>query len=546
VLSPGHFCTFDDGNAQTDTGPGMQRTINNLLVDGYSVFAVYMPHATPADCGGTAAHDQMFDQHLATSGSELKFFLEPIAAGLNYLKTRSAQDQFPQYTTFDMVGLSGGGWTTVLYAAIDPTIRTSVHVAGSMPLFLTNSIGDREQTLTSFYTAHHYLDLYIMGAYGAGRRQVQVLNRRDSCCFGEAQHPAGLPLGWEASVLAYERSVRDKMFALGSGSFHLEIDEAAPSHMISWNTLVDVILTELNGGRAFVGAGSTTDAFVRGLNGNLWHNGAAGWLDTGFPMIGTASATQAVVNQQDVFFRSPSNQIMHAFTNGSGWQQEAMGGTIITDPVAVASNGENHVLALGMSYSPFRWNRVNGVWQHQAIDASFRGLGRAAAVSPAANRLEVFLRGFDRAVYRLSFNGTTWSRETAGGTIVDFPSAIADSGNLRVYARGLSPALFEAFKSSSGSWQWTNLTALTSSISSGSVGTPAVTRNAGNVRVYSRTSSGSLASFTLQSAWTFTDHGGSFTGSPAAANGGALVRGQSGSLWFFDGANWLGRGGAFD
>jgi len=48
-------------------------------------------------------------------------FLESTAASLNYLKTHSRAGGFPNYRAVHMVGLSGGGWTTTLYAAVDPS-----------------------------------------------------------------------------------------------------------------------------------------------------------------------------------------------------------------------------------------------------------------------------------------------------------------------------------------------------------------------------------------------------------------------------------------
>jgi hypothetical protein len=91
-----------------------------------------------------------------------------------------------------MIGLSGGGWTTTVYAAIDPRVTRSHPVAGSLPFSLrgaapnvTSSVGDREQrrdTLPGFYGAAAYLDLYVMAATGPGRRQLQILNRFDPCC----------------------------------------------------------------------------------------------------------------------------------------------------------------------------------------------------------------------------------------------------------------------------------------------------------------------------------------------------------------------------
>jgi hypothetical protein len=44
VLHHGHAPTFDDQPGPVDRGYGMQRTIDELLIEGYSVLAVYMPH----------------------------------------------------------------------------------------------------------------------------------------------------------------------------------------------------------------------------------------------------------------------------------------------------------------------------------------------------------------------------------------------------------------------------------------------------------------------------------------------------------------------
>src|SRR5438132_249422 len=131
-------------------------------------------------------------------GSAIKYFLEPTAISLNYLKTGSRADHFPTYETFHMICLSGGGWTTTVYAAIDPTITCSFPVAGSIPLYLRTggSVGDREQFEPAFYNIAGYPDLYILGSEGRGRKQVQILVRLDDCCFGQAQHDAqsaGLP-----------------------------------------------------------------------------------------------------------------------------------------------------------------------------------------------------------------------------------------------------------------------------------------------------------------------------------------------------------------
>jgi hypothetical protein len=244
VVHHGHACTLDDDHSPAEVGYGLQRTIHALLREGYGVLGVFMPHMRPGDCSG--GHDAMFQTN--TVGSPIKYFLEPTAVSLNYLETRSRSDHFPKYRAFHMVGLSGGGWTTTIYAAIDPRIRCSFPVAGTIPLYLRTggSVGDREQYEPTFYRLAGYPDLYILGAHGRGRKQVQILVRRDNCCFGEQQHDAeasGMP--YADAMRAYEQRVCAALKEIGRSSFRLEIDEIAPSHMISHHAIENVFLPEL-------------------------------------------------------------------------------------------------------------------------------------------------------------------------------------------------------------------------------------------------------------------------------------------------------------
>src|SRR5206468_3419492 len=108
-------------------------------------------------------------------------FLEPVAVALNYIAPRHP------FRSISMIGISGGGWTTTLYAAVDPRVSRSYPVAGSLPHYLASDApqnwGDYEQTLPELYRTANYLELYILGGYGRGRAQLQVLNKYDPCCF---------------------------------------------------------------------------------------------------------------------------------------------------------------------------------------------------------------------------------------------------------------------------------------------------------------------------------------------------------------------------
>lgn len=248
ILHQGHGCTMDDDPSPADVGYGLQRTINALLGEGYGILGVFMPHMRPGDC--TGHHDAMFQTN--TVGSPIRYFLESTAIGMNYVKRCSRTDHFPKYRRFHMVGLSGGGWTTTIYAAIDPTIQFSFPVAGTIPLYLRTkgSVGDREQYEAAFYSIAGYPDLYILGAEGRGRKQVQILNRHDDCCFGEKQHDSEVTgTSYEGSLRAYEIRVQAALKEIGSGAFCLSIDEKAPSHMISHHAIEDVILPGLRAAR---------------------------------------------------------------------------------------------------------------------------------------------------------------------------------------------------------------------------------------------------------------------------------------------------------
>ena len=82
------------------------------------------------------------------------------------------------------------------------------------------------------------LGLHIVGGF---------LVRRDDCCFGEAQHDDAVAAKepYEKAMREYGMRVGSTLKKLGSGSFRLEIDETAPSHMISHYAIDRLILPTL-------------------------------------------------------------------------------------------------------------------------------------------------------------------------------------------------------------------------------------------------------------------------------------------------------------
>lgn len=248
VVHHGHACTLDDEAGAADVGYGLQRTVDRLLQEGYGVLGVFMPRMRPGDC--TGGHEKLFEKK--TVGNPMRYFLEPTLAGLNYVSRESGRGGLPKYKAFHMTGLSGGGWTTTVYAALDPRIRCSIPVAGTMPLYLRSggSVGDLEQFEPGFYGIAGYPTLYVLGALGKDRIQVQVLVRRDDCCFGERQHDAvHAGADYRQSLRDYEKRVQGRLHEVGAGQFRVEVDETAPSHMISHWTIEQVLLPALQGRR---------------------------------------------------------------------------------------------------------------------------------------------------------------------------------------------------------------------------------------------------------------------------------------------------------
>ena len=241
----GHACTFKDAQLG-DNGYGMEASIIGLLTAGYDVLAVYMPQVTETKCNldhcGLINTDIGLPNPRKTFG--LRLFLEPTIVSLNYLLKKNS------YKSVDMMGLSGGGWTTTLIAAIDDRIRFSFPVAGSLPLYyrFDRYAGDIEQFLPEFYRdIAGYPDLYILGAYGNGRKQIQILNLHDNCCFGQPQHDPNR--NYISDIHTYEQTVKERLVNLGAANhYQLVIDTVAQSHQISKYALNEIILPQLSSG----------------------------------------------------------------------------------------------------------------------------------------------------------------------------------------------------------------------------------------------------------------------------------------------------------
>jgi len=207
--------------------------ISFFVERGYEVAAISMPLFGPntrptvaiPSVGTVRLESHDLFAFLAFAENPLRFFLDPVLAVVNYLEAQG-------FDRIGMMGLSGGGWTTTVYAAVDERITSSYPVAGSLPHYLKTTpsdagwvfvgAGDYEQTLPGLHPRVSYLDLYVLGSIGAGRRQIQVLNKFDPCCY------------WGTAFRKYEPVVAERVSRISpNGSFRVFLDDTIRTHDVS-------------------------------------------------------------------------------------------------------------------------------------------------------------------------------------------------------------------------------------------------------------------------------------------------------------------------
>ena len=234
IYHEGHNGTFRVGKSTiqyfTDRGYDVLALSMPLVVDNPSSFDYWRPYTH--DFGKVSLYSHYYVRLVETASfSGIKYFMEPVAEGLNYALSKRPYGQVA------MVGFGGGGWTTTLYAAVDPRVQRNYAIAGSLPFFLRWSYnpGDWEQMVPGLYHVADYLELYILdAANGSGRHSMQILNSADPCCFSGATYRSA----------PYDSTLDSVMSAAGiDGSFDVYIDDNA-QNSISPNAL-DVIASDL-------------------------------------------------------------------------------------------------------------------------------------------------------------------------------------------------------------------------------------------------------------------------------------------------------------
>jgi hypothetical protein len=202
--------------------------------------------------------------------------------------------------------------------------------------------------------------------------------------------------------------------------------------------------------------------------------------------------------------------------------------------LSIVDNAGNHQVALAGTGLSSQWEPFGGIlWSGPGVSAF------------GSSQVDVFVRGQDSALWRQSWNGSSWSGwQHMGGIITSDPATVSwGVGRIDVLARGQDDALWHrAFDN--GSWSgWESLGGI---LSSG----PAVsTRGPGLLDVFVQGQDHQLWHRALSNnSWSgWEPLGGIITSDPAAASWGAnridvFARGQDNALWHksFDGNAWSG------
>ncbi len=243
---------------------GVNDAANRLLGEGFEVLVTDMPlvgfntdntitlpdgkTATIEKRGG-AGHNEIFERLVPDKlpdGAAFRLFLEPIVQGINHFLQTT-----PAASDVSFVGLSGGGWTAHMLAALDTRVRQSFAVAGAYPLYARprGMSHDSEQYHDPLYRevdtdgdgvadtaagVASWLEIFALGGYGSGRRQVQILNLHDPCCFSGDMFKT------------YESFVAGVVRKLGQGEWRFFSDDTHHQHVISPIVLDRVIMPDLH------------------------------------------------------------------------------------------------------------------------------------------------------------------------------------------------------------------------------------------------------------------------------------------------------------
>lgn len=214
-----------------------KNTIEFFLDKGYTVLAFSMPlygmnNQPIIDLPNFGkikleVHNQfhLLDNNEFTS---IKYFMEQILVSLNYIEKEY------DFDSYSMVGVSGGGWSAIIYSAIDDRIDNNFSVTGMYPEYLQQLYhpADYERINSQLYQKVSALEFFVMSGYGENRTAMQIFNKFD---------PGGRCGEYYKT---YEGVIKEKIGELGKGEFITYLDDTHNEHKIS-NHALEIIFNQL-------------------------------------------------------------------------------------------------------------------------------------------------------------------------------------------------------------------------------------------------------------------------------------------------------------
>ncbi len=226
---------YQNGFGGTGTFHDKKEILAALIKKGYAVMAFNLPGVGENVLGETylprfgwyALHTWRL---LDLVERPMRYWFKPITVAVNYARKAYA------YDNIDMIGFSAGGWTAMVASALENRIRRSYPVAGGYPLYLRSGDEEKQSPQPQYYApmirAANYLEMFILASLGKDRRQLQIFNRYDRCCYNNTKGKL------------YEQAVKDALARAGEGRFDVLIDETHARHKISSYAL-DAILKDM-------------------------------------------------------------------------------------------------------------------------------------------------------------------------------------------------------------------------------------------------------------------------------------------------------------
>jgi len=217
-----------------------KNVIRFFLDNGYSVLVFSMPlregnNEPIVDTIRFGKLKLATHNHLTIIDNEffnpMRFFVEPITVTLNYV------EKYRDYQYIHMMGISGGGWTTIVYSALDMRISHSYPIAGAFPFYMRQTVsdlGDYEQTVIDFYEIVNYEELFVMDGYGENRKSIQFFNYGDPCCFQAETYDKS----------PYGEIINEKLTQLGLGKFSVILDKSTTKHEVT-DFVLEKILSDI-------------------------------------------------------------------------------------------------------------------------------------------------------------------------------------------------------------------------------------------------------------------------------------------------------------